>query len=141
MHWLQHITRNPKTEPIDWYLYYKEINAFLLQLSEKFQQPNEHSQKTMLFDIFQLDYHIKFQRESSKNEKSIKSIKSIINSFKLGTKQTELMDITKEKKTSPKCTKNLNFKPKKTSCGNENQDWLHESNFMAANTMEMEIMA
>mmetsp|Transcript_19549 Transcript_19549/g.40943 ORF Transcript_19549/g.40943 Transcript_19549/m.40943 type:complete len:83 (-) Transcript_19549:563-811(-) len=63
----------------DSYFQFKEICVCSLELSGKFQEPNKHEQKTMLFGIFPLNYCLKFQENGKKIED--KSMESIVDYF------------------------------------------------------------
>ena len=80
LYWMSHKIKKPKEmSPRDFYFRFQEILSVSLKLGGHFHTPNEHEQKTMLFNAFPASYHERFQRSAMTIEDS--SMDDIVNYF------------------------------------------------------------
>ena len=80
--WMNHMMKKPMgMSPRDFYFRFKEIYDVSMALDGKFQQPNEHEKKTMLFDAFPAQFKEKFQESAKTIEGS--TIEEIVNYFQI----------------------------------------------------------
>jgi hypothetical protein len=80
--WMNHMMKKPKSmSPRDFYFRFKEIYDVSMALDGKFQMPNEHERKTMLFDAFPHSFKEKFQEPAKTIEGS--TTEEIVNYFQI----------------------------------------------------------
>jgi hypothetical protein len=80
--WMNHMMKKPRTmSPRDFYFRFKEIFDTSMALGGKFQKPNEHEKKTMLFNAFPSMYKEKFQESAKTIEDSLSE--DIVNYFQI----------------------------------------------------------
>jgi hypothetical protein len=80
LYWMSHKMKKPKEmSPRDFYFRFQEILSVSLKLGGHFQTPNEHEQKTMLFNAFPASYRQRFQRSAMTIEDS--SMDDIVSYF------------------------------------------------------------
>ena len=80
IYWMSHGMRKPKgMSPREFYFRFKEIYDISMSLNGKFQKPNDHEKKTMLFNAFPNIYKEKFQESAKTIEDS--TAETIVNYF------------------------------------------------------------
>jgi hypothetical protein len=82
--WMNHMMRKPMSvSPRDFYFSFKEIYDISMALDGKFQMPNNHEKKTMLFSAFPHTHTFKEKfQESAKTIESC-TIDEIVNYFQI----------------------------------------------------------
>jgi hypothetical protein len=80
--WMNYMMKKPKDmSPRDFYFRFKEIYDVSMALDGKFQMPNEHERKTMVFNAFPHFFKEKFQESAKTIEGS--TTEEIINYFQI----------------------------------------------------------